>query len=745
MDAYQPCIEVLQELDKILLHYASLDSKSKRAWDRIKWDPERSRVLRDRLVASVSMLNGFYTSLIHDSQVLILEALQRLETDYQGGHREESIASIEQITSNTLHDDEDDDAAWTQILRDLEDVGISRQEAMNYRDIVVDWLVKAVNEGRLLEQTPEPQSPCSLPRTVETALSSLDLEGIPSSDYASRSTIYPVQTTTTLSSQLSPEPSKLPKLSATTTERSEHRPISESGTYAGISSATQPSSKPRPSTTVHMTPESHTKEAIALPVASSEPQAAIHLSPIVRTETPEVLSCSTPARSETLPAHQETDASSPMDLAQTAQDVVIAWNEADFPTAGKHLKNLLAAIECGQTGPSGLQPDRRVIRHLIGVCASFSGDFKQAKRFFESAFNGIYLNRESLDEGDIATALWLGDVCLQLQEHHNAVVAYSVAYEGSIGRFGMSRDRTRRVAAELKLLDQWLSTFARIEQSFQRNIDPTNIFTSTHTVEKSALIASVKAGLCEGKDFASIRRDKDSFESQRANGRNLKRVPSVNQWTRPSFTTGLRSNLDSMITVNFLLNPLISPSVWPLPWDPTFSPEDAVQLDRYMNVVPSSRVFQPLIERQLPTKTLGDSKSLHYVTKRGSEWLILAVKQGLTDMGIEHAEHGYDASIICRLSRHRESFAYEEGVEICFRKLQFRNVYGIKVSDVIWATRNFGTISINPVPNARDTTEFRSVVRDILERAEAVTSRSIPNSNGCSASPQLLVRTQEKR
>jgi hypothetical protein len=152
IDAYDPCIDVLSELDKQLAHYNSLDTKSKRAWDRLKWDPEKSRSLRERLASSVAMLNTFYTSLIHDSQVLILEALERLEKDYKGGHREESIASIERITANSSQEECDDDAAWTRIIRDLEDVGISHHVALTYHDYVVDWFIKAVNDGRLLEE-----------------------------------------------------------------------------------------------------------------------------------------------------------------------------------------------------------------------------------------------------------------------------------------------------------------------------------------------------------------------------------------------------------------------------------------------------------------------------------------------------------------------------------------------------------------------------------------------------------------
>lgn len=94
------------------------------------------------------MLNSFYTTLIHDSQVLILEALERLEKDYKGGYREESIASIGRLTSaGILDNDKDDEESWSQILRDLEDVGVSQQQAVSYRDLIVDWLSRLSTKG----------------------------------------------------------------------------------------------------------------------------------------------------------------------------------------------------------------------------------------------------------------------------------------------------------------------------------------------------------------------------------------------------------------------------------------------------------------------------------------------------------------------------------------------------------------------------------------------------------------------
>jgi hypothetical protein len=253
------------------------------------------------------------------------------------------------------------------------------------------------------------------------------------------------------------------------------------------------------------------------------------------------------------------------------------------------------------------------------------------------------------------------------------------------------------VAVEIRLLDHWLLAFKRIEGSVKLNLDPTTIFRSTNVVEKSNLMMSVKNNLYEVT----------------GSGSNSPMPPQPIM--RPTFTIGPRPRYDLRISEGFLLGPLISLSTWPLPWDPTFSPMDAVQLDRYLNSVRIAGVSRPLFERQIPTNSLGDSKRLHYLTKRGSQWLIEAVKKGLQDIGIEHAEHCYEPSIVCCLNQQRHGLSFSEGVEICFRKLPFRDVYGVKVTDVRWATRKIGAAA----QGVGNTNDFINIVKGILERAEA--------------------------
>jgi hypothetical protein len=589
------------------------------------------------------MLNSFYTSLIHDSQVLILEALERLERDYKGGHREESIASIGRLTSGDIADnDEDDEEAWSQILRDLEDVGVSQQQAVSYRDVIVDWLVKAVNEGRLLEERPEDGFFATMPQDLGTALPEFDFE-----EQSHRLDVPAINTPVRRSS---PAPfAEYPLVSSPPITQDQPIYLAPSATSRGHSTTSlQTSSRHSESEASSLYMEPQPSSLPATPAGSvtrrvlvPPPSAAVSVIPV---DNPPTIVSVEPTRpppsvpsvtdvtetSAAPPSYYEKDASVTIDLEWTAHQIVAAWSQSDFVTAERLLEDQLAAVERGQTCTSGTQPDRRILRHLLGVCASYTGKFTKAKRMFESVFNGIYLNRQNLDDGDIAAARWLGDVCLHTQEHTNAALAYSVAYEGSIGRFGVARDRTRQVAAEIRLVDHWLWVFKRIENSLKLNLDPTSIFASTNVVEKSNLMMSVKHHVYETPGFAGH----DAMPPHP--GR------------RPSFTIAPRPTYALMISEGFLLGPLISLSSWPLPWDPLFCPTDAVQLDRYMNTVRMANyIGRSLSERELPTNSLGDSKKLHFLTKRGSQWLIDAVKQGLREIGIEHAEHGYEVSGDC--------------------------------------------------------------------------------------------------
>lgn len=62
------CLDVLQKLEQTLAKYSELSlapsssdvkNRVKRAWKRLKWEPEDIKELRSRIVANVTLLNAF--------------------------------------------------------------------------------------------------------------------------------------------------------------------------------------------------------------------------------------------------------------------------------------------------------------------------------------------------------------------------------------------------------------------------------------------------------------------------------------------------------------------------------------------------------------------------------------------------------------------------------------------------------------------------------------------------------------
>lgn len=694
MDAYETCVNVLQELDKTLVHYNSLDTKSKRAWDRLKWDPDRSRTLRERLTSSVVMVNGFYSSLIHDSQVQILEALGRLERDYRGGHREESILSLQRIASGPIEeeDDEDEDAAWDQIIRDLEDVGVTHRDALEYRDFIIDWFVRAVNEGRLMEERPGTQTFDMMPQELGNALPaavSRDAQQIPRWEMPSSFQASPDNGLESLLNQ--PAGSGL-----TRADRQHQRSFS---TPVPVESSSTPYGRPERVVNRASLPPgaSQLSQGIGTPAASTT-SAQARIPPVYNSEgnvgvrhTLPLGAITVPTQPTTIPVHVGQGTPIEDSLVSTAQRITAAWLERDWANAAFYLEEQLAAVERGETttvNGNTSQPDRRLLRHLIGICASYSGDFLKAKNVFESVFNGIYLNGANLDSGDISAARWLGDVCLHLHEPYNTALAWSVALKGLIARYGATRDITLTVCDELDTLDLWLHSVRDLEESFRLNIDPSDVFMHTHLMEKYSLIASLKGRLEHNTHRTS---------------------PAFIRWGRPTTAWAVPEEM--------LTRRLTDMSSWPLQWDATFAAAGAIKSEQLMSGANCNGPVPPLSTISLPSVGYMRTKQLHYLTKRSQTWLVETVKSGLQDRGIEHREEG--AMLICRFNQRRHGFAFTEGINIKFKRIQFRSMVGLKITEGEWVTRTLPTprgLQGRTVP--RGIEDFIKIVRDILDKAE---------------------------
>lgn len=638
----QGCREVLTDLEALIDKYNSLSSKSKKTWDRLNWDQQGGRDLRARLTSNVAMLCAFYDSLIHSSQLRIEEALNQLAADIRGGHREASS-----VISFASAEDSDEDTAWPQIIRDLEDLGITATMADEYRSFILDWFVRAINEGMLQEKAPEGEDDDSLYAPPSASGGSSSITAVDS---------------------WSESPFELPALSVRQVTR---RPVA--------SSAVSVQHPPNVQTT---------------PRAQTLPQAQLSLVPHqayskTPDPTPQQMSTSqTLSDPLTRSSSEPVKSSEDSNIIWTAQRIVFHWNNREWKEAEVYLQQQVKAVEAGESiDMKGIpcQPDLRLLRHLLGICASYQGDFVKAKKFFELVQRGPYVNSKSLDDGDLAAARWLGDTCLLLGEPENAALAWAIALDGDIGTMGTTRQPTSHVHSELQELNAGLRALGTLDSSFSRyNVDASSIFSTTSNTAKAHLVVS------------SLERIRHGY---------------------PPSHTRRRPFMDVAVAEGFLVQPLIAQSSWPIKYDPFFSSAESIALHSIFS--PTAKASQLTINyKNLPTIGIGQSKKLDYSTRKDPVWLVETLKRGLKVHGIEYVENIH--MLFCRLSHMNERIAFYEAIGIKVRKLALRSVYGVHVTEPTHQTRwsKHQDLSTEPSRRHKVRNEIASLIKNFLADAE---------------------------
>lgn len=383
----------------------------------------------------------------------------------------------------------------------------------------------------------------------------------------------------------------------------------------------------------------------------------------------------------------------------TAQQIVHHWNRHEWNLARKYLKEQIQAVERGEfVEVSGVpvQPDVRILRHLLGVCYSFVGDFLLAKEFFESVLQGVYVQGLPMDDGDIAAARWLGQTCIIINQSRNAALAFALAIHGLLLRapLTMSNSGTRALD-ELRYLNEKTSALREIKSSFENsNRDNTTILQNMAGTAK----------------FQIVRTATDQL---RAIMGSVVQTPN----RAPQITT---------LAEGFLVQPLVSQTAWPFPQDPFFQYWSSICLLAIL-----SRPKSNFVETAITSVGLGASKGLTYVTKQPLKWLVEAVRYALNTYAIEWKVQG--TAYLLRLSQTHDHIAYYDCFAIKFRKLSFRSVYGVKVTESQYSTRSFQSARMSVNEEGRNTVaihqpeaqrkeivrkELAGRLKDYLEQAE---------------------------
>ena len=275
-------------------------------------------------------------------------------------------------------------------------------------------------------------------------------------------------------------------------------------------------------------------------------------------------------------------------------------------------------------------------------------------------------------------------------------------------RHGTANNITWRLYEELNMLNRLLKSLDMVAHSFQRNFDSTDIFLNSHAKEKFSLMTSVMSRMQKIGSSVSSSVLGVGFGTT----------------TKAADLQSPRPRTDSNFAETYLVEPLVSSTAWPLPWDATFSPIDAILIHRNMTIHwQRSQYIGPAGSRSFvdytPTVSLMHAKHMHYLTKRDVKWLAATVEAGLKEMGIE-CNQSTGAALLCRLNQRSDNFAFFECVGIKFRKVQFRNLYGLKVTQVLWATRGDPSLGngAQTLEPQRGTEGFRDMVKGIVQKAE---------------------------
>jgi hypothetical protein len=339
-----------------------------------------------------------------------------------------------------------------------------------------------------------------------------------------------------------------------------------------------------------------------------------------------------------------------------AQRITHHWNAREWSQARENLEAQLACVQRGEVvDVSGFpqQPDERIIKHLLGVCQSFSGDFLKAGSWFQDILSGHNINQLALDDGDIAAARWLGETCILTNQVLNANLAWALAYYGIIVKHPPhipgNKDH-QRMLDDLRLLHERTGGLNALKNAF------------TNSNRDASTILPNMAGTIK---FQVVTTALEAF----------KMYPLTHPEPR---------NLNQSINVaeGFLIQPLVAQKAWPFPQDPFFQVRTCVDL-----LFALSRPRTAFVTASIPTSSLGSSKYLTYVTKHSIDFLVEAIRHGLNTYSVEwKIRHG---EYLLRLSQTHDRIAFYDVFIVKFRKLPFRNVYGFKISDSMYITRNF--------------------------------------------------------
>ncbi|KAF2672539.1 hypothetical protein BT63DRAFT_453053 [Microthyrium microscopicum] len=399
---------------------------------------------------------------------------------------------------------------------------------------------------------------------------------------------------------------------------------------------------------------------IPIPASPAWPGNHLHLSPVQSTPSLEPIStAATFDLTDSGPPSPILEDEEPyIDLDANAETILRHFSENNWQEAKAAIEVQISSAEAGAfviQDNVPVQPNIRYLRFLIGVCASFGGDFFGAKEAFNAVLANVHQTNHLVDSVEMAAARWLGDTCVVLNQGFDAVFAWAVAVQGYATMYGYYDSRAVLIATELRSLNFLTNALATIKLHAMGNPVPRD-------VTKVMMAAPLNW--------------------------KYNKVVSTLEYVSRTSTGDLRTIQGKYINELYSLShgdltrPLTGMTVLPFEHDALFRVHPSIEL---MMAISKPRVTMK--PKLIPTATFSSAKTLSFRTQRDGQWLIDAVRECLNAYAIEFKIS--ESSFLIRLSQTQSRIAYYSCYALKVRKVPLRSAYGIKLTDVTYSTRNF--------------------------------------------------------
>ncbi|KAK4096815.1 hypothetical protein N658DRAFT_527487 [Parathielavia hyrcaniae] len=146
------CGDLLRDMEALRARYECLGTRQQRAWDRARWATQEGQVaqLRARLVSSTTLLTAWNVAVINSSTARINKRLDKYIAEVRAGLREGSVVTAPDAAQSIESPD-----VWSELRRELEDIGISAVVIEEKREYILAWFRQQLAEGGLDETCDE--------------------------------------------------------------------------------------------------------------------------------------------------------------------------------------------------------------------------------------------------------------------------------------------------------------------------------------------------------------------------------------------------------------------------------------------------------------------------------------------------------------------------------------------------------------------------------------------------------------